>query len=276
MTGRIYHPDPQANQLAASLVDRLTTEQDLLGLFLSGSTARGGRDRYSDVDISVVIEHKERFKTRLPRLMHEISPLLFGFEPEFLLPDFYIFYLEGGYKFDFYMYGPDDSLSWSFSRQAVIVLDTDNRLAAAQAGWIKKPVPAGLKEKYLHMALADLWALRREAYRRDLFEARDNLDDARRCIATYINLTHDHIYFGFDRFETYLDPFLRTEMKRSLQNNDSFQGILQAGLSLLKIIGAFEVFEPQVIEVTRRELQRSLLTLLPRPNLNGRLWQEVR
>lgn len=276
MTGFTYHPDPRANQLATSLIHTLIKERDILGLFLSGSTARGGRDRYSDVDISLVVQHKERFKKQLPHLMQTVSPLLFGFEPHFLLPDFYIFYLKAGYKFDFYIYGPEDSLGWSFSQQAVVVLDTDNRLAAAQAEWTKKPPPEGLDEKYLMMALADLWALRREIHRRDLFEARDNLDDARRCIATYINLTHDHAYFGYDQFDTYLDAALISEMKRSLQDNDSFQGMIQAGLSLLKVIASLHVFDREIIDLTHRELYRVLSTLNSRPNPKPHLWQEVR
>ena len=111
------------------------------------------------------------------------------------------------------------------------------------------------------MALADIWALRREVYRKDIFEARDNLDDARKCIAAYINLSQGHNFFGFDKFSSFIDEFLWCEMRLSLQNNDSFMGIIEVGLRLLNVVATFEFFENEVINITRKELLNILQSL---------------
>lgn len=253
-----YHPDPTANQMAISLVKTIRQNPDVLGIFLSGSTASGGRDRFSDVDLNVITRNKSVFKENLPELISDIAPLLFSLEPDFLLPDFFIFYMQAGYKFDVYVYGPADHLPHSFSDDAVIVLDRENHLAGLKARWKKQTIPIGLKEKYLAMAMADLWAIRREVYRRDLYEARYNLDDARQCIATYVNLSHSHPYFGFDKFSSFLDFQLEQEISRSLQNNHSLVGILRASLCLLGVIESFNFFEKKVTNTTRRELSKTL------------------
>jgi predicted nucleotidyltransferase len=182
-----YHPDPVTNELAATLLEELECQQDILGIFLSGSTANGGRDKYSDIDISLIVENRSAFKARLPLIVGRNVDILFSFEPDFLLPDFFIFYLRAGYKLDFYLFNPKDSLQTSFSEQAFILKDTNNLLASKRASWLKRPIQRGLKEKYLSMALADIWAIRREIHRKNIFEARYNLDDARQCIATYVS-----------------------------------------------------------------------------------------
>ena len=86
-----YHPDPVTNELAATLLEELECQQDILGIFLSGSTANGGRDKYSDIDISLIVENRSAFKARLPLIVGRNVDILFSFEPDFLLPDFFIF-----------------------------------------------------------------------------------------------------------------------------------------------------------------------------------------
>jgi hypothetical protein len=71
-------------------------------------------------------------------------------------------------------------------------------------------------------------------------------------------LTHGHHFLGFDKFGRFLDEYLCCEMKRSLQDNDSFLGIIIAGLRLLNVIAAFGYFEPAVIKTTKQELNSVL------------------
>ena len=117
------------------------------------------------------------------------------------------------------------------------------------------------------MALADLIAVPREIFRRNIYEARANLDDARKHIAIYINLINNDRYHNFNNFNRYLTQKQLHVFQESLKNNDEYSGILESALSLLSIIKGMKEYRIGLIKTVEEYLKKQSRRV-PHPQMN--------
>lgn len=228
-----FHPQKVPNDIAKKIVKWYKNDRDVLAIFLSGSTIKGGTDIYSDIDINFIVHHKQDFQKKLLDTIGKIAKLQFYFIPP-KLNHILVCYFEDLYKFDFAIYEKDKSLPIINSDAIIIdkleILPKNNQSSCVTIN------NNNLTEKYLFLALADIIAISREVYRKDLFEARVNLDEARSALATYINLKNHNCYFGYDQFRKYISEQDYQLFTDSLKCNHDLKGILNAAISLLTII----------------------------------------
>lgn len=247
------HPKKEPNNLAQKIIDTFKKENDVLAIFLSGSTIKGGTDIFSDVDINLVVKDSTKFKNKLIDFLSTITDLKFYFTPP-NLNYILVCYLANLYKFDFGVY-EKEQIPDNIPTEAII----QDKLALLQSKNQKSNLSTianydDLAKKYVYLAIADIIAVSREIYRKDIFEARANLDEARSSIATYINLKNHNLYFGFDQFEKLVSKEIRRYFVDSLKDNDNFKGTLCAAVCLIKIIKILDLVEAELIESIEKRL----------------------
>lgn len=244
-----YHPKDSTNELANWIIENIAAEDIVDAIFVSGSTSKGGNDDYSDVDINVVTENKEKFEEQLFRLLesHPTQNVILKFTPP-SLPEILVLYFQGFAKFDFGIYSKAQILNKNLKlSQAEVITDKNGIFKLDEEPTNHFSIPG---DNYISMAFADLIAIPREVTRNNIFEARANLDEARSLIATYLNLTNGVIYFGYADFINFANDQIKELIHKSLFNNDNPEGILDASVNLLKAIDTLNVFPAETINST--------------------------
>lgn len=249
-----YHKLDNYNELTAKLVKKLSAHPDIEIVFLSGSTVYGGRDEYSDIDINIVVSNPEEFKPTLCSLISEVEEIKHSFCPP-RLDNIYVFYFKNLEKIDIGLYSIEDYLSGRHAlppNEAIIKNTLGSKVTLTEEEYFPDE---SFQNKYLSLALADLIAIPREIYRKNIFEARANLDESRSMIATYINIQNSVVYFGYNDFISFANKDQQALFIESLKKNGSYEGILVAALNLLRIIDSTKVFDTTVIELVEKRLQ---------------------
>lgn len=241
-----YHPVDSHNSIASHLVEEFSKNEDIKVIFVSGSTIHGGADIYSDVDINIVVPNPETFAQDFVAFVKSIERVSLTFSPPGL-SHIHVFYFDNLEKVDIGIYSVEQFMSGTHispSEESII----KNTLGTVKAKESKKgDSDSKLQLKYLSLALADLIAIPREVYRKNIFEARANLDEARSMIATYLNINNSVIYFGYNDFIQFTDPDQEKLFHISLKRNGSYKGILEAAQALLQIIATTNQIEPSLI-----------------------------
>lgn len=239
------HPNAHRNTIANRIVDDLIANEAVDIVFLSGSTVHGGTDDFSDIDINVVVQNPQEFRLYVLRLVNTYGKVTHAFTPA-NLDNIFVIFLNDLTKIDFGIYSTQE-----FAAQKYLIKDKD----AVLKGTIN-PIGTTTNQKsrfkkvgntYLAMALADLIAIPREIQRNNIYEARANLDDARRHIAIYVNLINNDIYFNYNNFSQYLKKKQIDMFRKSLKNNDNYPGIVEKALLLLEIVKEFKIYENSLI-----------------------------
>ncbi len=240
--------------LGEKILLALKQRDDVSGIVLAGSRAMGPSDEFSDFDIHILLSENATLKKEIDGVFGAIAPVLFRFEPHFL-SDFVVFYLGDGCKFDVCFYSDHNQLARITDKRVKVVKETINGNLGRVLGSRQPEVaPGGLKEKFLGLALADLLAVARESYRKNIFKARFNLDEAREMIANYINYDNGHFRTGFDKFPNFASNLVVGSMEKSLRNNNSIKGIKIAALELLSVIETWDIFRKKTIKIVRKRL----------------------
>lgn len=251
------HKDKKFNEMANLVIASLSKLDGLVGIFTYGSTSYGGRDRFSDIDVGIVVRGKDKLRKELPVIIRRTVKTIFLFEPRFseFMEDLYLFYFEGGYKFDVVVYEKSDSLLVENLNETKIIIDRQGHLINIIREKPRSKIDQSLKERYLALALADIFAVAREVYRKDIFEARFNLDEARNCITTYINLSNQYDCFHPDRFHEYIHPEILQEIRQSLLQNDTLSGITRGATKLLHSLELLAPFHLEAFTEARKRLE---------------------
>lgn len=244
----------EGDRLGERIFSALKQRKDVLGIVLAGSRAVGAGDEFSDFDIHVLLSRTNSLKNEIENVFKNVDGVLFSFEPHFL-SDFVVFYLGDGHKFDICFYHEHSQLAKITDKRVRIIKDTVEGDLKRVLGDRKLDVsPSSIKEKFLGLALADLFAVARECFRRDLFKARFNLDEAREMIANYINYEKGHFRTGFDKFSSLSPKPINKLMEKSLKGNDTFEGIRIAALRLVAAIEKLKFFDKKAIRVVKSRL----------------------
>ena len=249
----IFHAHEKINAIAHQIIEDHSSDESVVGIFVAGSTVKGGRDMFSDVDINFVVKDAADFELKLIKHLKKLHNVIFYFNPPFL-KNILVFYLDGGYKFDFGIYTPENNLSGFRQKKTKIIIDKLGTLENQIKLNINKKLNKDTANQYLYLAIADLIAIRREVCRKELFEARANLDDARFHLAIYLNLTNQHYYFGYDKFLEFSNKKCEKLWRESLKNNSEFEDILKASKKLLLIIKEIKEIDLPVLELISTKL----------------------
>jgi predicted nucleotidyltransferase len=255
-----FHKSNRHNELATKLISRLSENTEVLTIFVSGSTITGGRDEYSDVDINIVVRNPEEFKKTIVSIANEIDTVTHHFCPPRL--DFiYVLYFKNLEKIDIGIYSEEEFLSEQHVApdEKAVIKNTIEK--TKQKSVSQTPADSSFQNKFLALALADIIAIPREVYRRNIFEARSNLDESRSMIATYLNIQNSIIYFGFNDFINFANPKQKELFISSLKKNGSYKGILTAARKLLKVIATTGVYKESLIKLVDTRIVKVLKSL---------------
>jgi len=256
------HPSSHRNTIANTIINSLMANESVEAIFLSGSTATGGTDEFSDIDINIVVQQPQAVKDDILRLIQKYYKIAYAFTPPHL-NNILVIYLNDLTKIDIGVYSTEEITSKKLHIQNKDIV-------------IKGSVPEIQTTKntvsqegftYLAMALADLIAVPREIFRRNIYEARANLDDARKHIAIYINLINNDRYHNFNNFNRYLTQKQLHVFQESLKNNDEYSGILESALSLLSIIKGMKEYRIGLIKTVEEYLKKQSRRV-PHPQMN--------
>lgn len=249
-----YHKDKEANLIAKKLLRQFNDDTRVQGIFLSGSSAYGGNDRSSDIDINVVVENPEEYLMEIDKLVAETSTITFSFTPPFL-SHIRVYYLNDQFKLDIGVYSKD-SVGEQIAAKTKIIKDTNKTI---EKYIVETAEPSFLKVKakqYLGLAVADLIAVDRELRRGDLYEARFNLDDARYSIGIYLNLINGNKYFSYNKFREFISEEVADRFEKSLLDNHTLDGIRKAAQKILEILVELKVLEKESLDLVKSRIEQ--------------------
>jgi predicted nucleotidyltransferase len=260
-----YHPVDSHNSIASRLIEEFSKNEEIKVIFVSGSTIRGGTDVYSDIDINIVVSNPETFQQEFIAFVKSIEPVSLTFSPPGL-SHIHVFYFGDLEKIDIGIYSVEQFMSGTHISPSEESIIKNTLGTVKQQESRKSDSDSELQLKYLSLALADLIAIPREVYRKNIFEARANLDEARSMIATYLNINNSVIYFGYNDFIQFTNPDQEKLFHISLKRNGSFKGILEAAQALLQIIATTNQIESSVIRNVAAKITAASQMLIISPS----------
>lgn len=118
---------PEHRRVLQSILEHFYAMPNVSGALLSGSTAAGGMDAHSDLDVGIVFSDDEsREQVWQQRWDWEIAPWFHRFDADHVKPHFVIYLFEPGVKGDICLYTHDDlpgaagapfGVAWDVSRR---------------------------------------------------------------------------------------------------------------------------------------------------------------